>query len=62
MEVNGRIHTLSRRTARARASCTQWIGGGVGPTAGLRCAESIPYFGKVKFPADRRLLNTGSET
>jgi hypothetical protein len=62
MEVNGRIHTLIRRTARARPSCTQWIGGGVGPRAGLRCAQSVRYFGKGEFPADHRLLNAGSET
>jgi hypothetical protein len=62
MEVNGRIHTLSRRTALARASCTQWIGGGwaLEPVCGVQ--SLIRYFGKVKFPADHRLLNARSET
>lgn len=35
---------------------------GVGPRACLRCAESIRYLGKVKFPIDRRLLDDKSET
>jgi hypothetical protein len=44
MEVSGQLHAPGRFVPRERATGTHWIGGRVGPRAGLD-AE-----GKIKFP------------
>jgi hypothetical protein len=49
MEVSGHLHTLAALHPRERAPATHWIGGWVGPRAGLDA-----WWWREKFPAPTR--------
>jgi hypothetical protein len=43
MDVSGQLHALGRFTPRERAPGTHWIGGWVGPRAGLDYEEKTKF-------------------